>query len=149
MRVAPRSPAAASERSRLAIGEASPPSGSTNRTENSRIAPASGQIAQETQAAKPAAAPVRTASPPRPVAKTPPNEAGLRTAILGALRGERSPPLGKNACDITGIGDTLDGCHHDMSSDPAETVHESGRVAHKSSCELDNQRLHFVSLRAI
>ena len=69
-------------------------------------------------------------------------------ALFVALRGERSPPLGKNACDITGVGDALDRCHHDMSSDPAETVHESGRIVHESGCDPDNQRLHFVSLRA-
>jgi hypothetical protein len=74
-------------------------------------APASGQFAQETQAAKPAAAPARMA-------------------------------LVKNACDIAGVCDTFDRCHHNVSHDPAETVHENGRIANESGYDLDNKGLH-------
>jgi hypothetical protein len=80
--------------------------------------PASGQFAQETQAAKPATAPIRTAP---------------------------APHL-KNACDIAGVCDTLDRCHHNVSHDPAETVHESGRIVNESGCDLHNKGLHVECL---
>jgi hypothetical protein len=98
------------------------------------IAPASRQFAEETQATKPAA-PVRTTPPPRMVDGAAHHEAGVRTILPGA-------PLGQNASDVTGICDTLDRGHHNVSHDSAETVHQSCSIANESGRDLDDKGLH-------
>jgi hypothetical protein len=100
------------------------------------------QIAEETQATKPATAPVRTPPPPRTGDGVAYHEARGRTILLGA-------PLGKNAGDVTGICDTLDGGHYNVSSDSAETFHESYRIGNESGCDLDNKSLHVSYLSII
>jgi hypothetical protein len=78
---------------------------------------------------------VRTPPPPRTGDGVAYHEARGRTILLGA-------PLGKNAGDVTGICDTLDRDHYNVSSDSAETVHESHRIGNESGCDLDNKSLH-------
>jgi len=73
------------------------------------------------KAAKPAAAPVRTASPPRPVAKLADEACLFHGDFSVSLRAVAARRLGQNACTSQRC-DTLDGCHHDMRSDPAEPV---------------------------
>jgi hypothetical protein len=107
-----------------------------------RFVTTSRQIAEETHATKPAAAPVRTTPPPRTGDGVAYHEARGRTILVGA-------PMGKNAGDVTGICDTLYRNHYDVSSDSAETVHESYRIGNESGCDLDNKSLHIGYLSII
>jgi AcrR family transcriptional regulator len=57
--------------------------------------------------------------------------------------------LRKNACDVAGLGDALRGGHHQVSRDPAETVHEGDGIADEGGCDLSEKGLHLRRLRCI
>src|SRR6185437_1395953 len=141
-------PAAAIERSRLAIGEAPSPcapiSASINRISNSRMDRlASGQFAKEMQAAEQAAMPARAMRLGRVAAEHAPGVTDL------LARGAALCPLVEDACHVTGFGDALDRCHHNVSSDPGKTVHEREGIANKGGRDLGREGLHLSYLRVI
>jgi AcrR family transcriptional regulator len=65
-----------------------------------------------------------------------------------ALRGPRCT-FRKNACDVTGSGDTFDGGHRNVSHDTAKTVQQGDRIAKEGGRELNDEGLHVKRLQAI
>jgi hypothetical protein len=67
---------------------------------------------------------------------------------LLTLRGPGST-FRENACDVAGSGDALEGCHYQVSNDPAKTVHQGESISDKGGGDLNNEGLHLKRLQVI